>query len=177
MRTIPKISPLFKPLEDTIYLKLLPYFTDHSCSTNERELFSLTCRVGGLGIVNPTVIADSQLDALIKVTDPLKDLIMKQFVTAQHPDFAFIKSKIHMDRQMAHKEQANAIRTRLSPSLQRAMDLNSEIGSSSWLTILPPRDQGFHLHKWMLCICAMDGSRLIPLVIVFVGHLLLPIIP
>jgi len=36
---------------------------------------------------------------------------------------------------MAHKEQANAIRNRLSPSLQRAMDLNSrEAGSSSWLT-------------------------------------------
>ena len=27
------------------------------------------------------------------------------------------------------------------------MDLNSEIGSSSWLTVLPLQDQGFHLHK------------------------------
>ena len=147
MRTIPDISPLFKPLEDAIYLKLLPSFTGHSCSTSERELLSLPCLLGGLGIVNPTVIADSQFDASTKITHPLKDLIMKQSMTAQLPDVTSIKSKIHMDRRMAHKEQANAIRTRLSPSLQRAMDLNSEIGSSSWLTVLPLQDQGFHLHK------------------------------
>ena len=36
---------------------------------------------------------------------------------------------------MAHKEQANVIRTHLSPSLQRTMDLNSETGSCSWLTV------------------------------------------
>ena len=37
MRTIniPDISPLFKPLEDAIYLKLFPSFIGHSCSTNE----------------------------------------------------------------------------------------------------------------------------------------------
>ena len=35
----------------------------------------------------------------------------------------------------------------LSQPLQRAMDLNSEKGSSSWLTVLPFHDQGFHLNK------------------------------
>lgn len=52
-----------------------------------------------------------------------------------------------MDRRKDHKEQAEAIHTRLSPSLQRTMDLNSETSSSSWLTVLPLQDQGFHLHK------------------------------
>ena len=55
--------------------------------------------------------------------------------------------RIHMDRRKAHKEQTEAIRTCLSPSLQRAMDLKSETGSSSWLTVLPLQDQRFHLHK------------------------------
>ena len=27
------------------------------------------------------------------------------------------------------------------------MDLNSETGSSAWLTVLPLQDQGFHLNK------------------------------
>ena len=63
MSTIPDISPLFNPLKDTIYLKLLPSFTGHSSSTSERELLSLPCHLGGLGIVNPTVIADSRFDA------------------------------------------------------------------------------------------------------------------
>ena len=98
MRTIPNISPLFKLLEDAIYLKLLPSFTGQSCSTSERELLSLPCRLGGLGIVNPTVVADSQFDASTKITNPLKDVIMKQSMTAQLPDVTSMKSKIHMDR-------------------------------------------------------------------------------
>ena len=119
MRTIPDISPLFKPLEDAIYLKLLPSFTGHSCCSSERELLSLPCRLGGLGIVNPTIIADSQFGASIKITNPLKDLITKHSLTAQLPDVTSIKNKIHIDRRTAHKERANAIRTHLSPSLQR----------------------------------------------------------
>ena len=109
MRTIPDIGPLFRPLKDAIYLKLLPSFTGHSCSSFtghscERELLSLPCRLSGLGIVNPTIIADSQFDASIKITNPLKDLIMKQSLTAQLPDVTSIKNRIHMDRRMAHKE-------------------------------------------------------------------------
>ena len=66
MRTIPNISPLFKPLEVAIYLKLIPSFTGHSCSTSEHELLSLPCRlVVWVYIVNVTVIADSQFDASI----------------------------------------------------------------------------------------------------------------
>ena len=77
MRTIPDIGPLFKPLEDALYLKLIPSLTGHgSCSTSQRELLSLPCCLGGLGIVNPTIIADSQYDASTKITNPLKDLII-----------------------------------------------------------------------------------------------------
>ena len=75
MRTIPGISPLFKPLEDAIYLKLIHSLTGHSCSASEHEVLSLPCRLGGLGIVNPTIIADSQFDASTKITNPLKNLI------------------------------------------------------------------------------------------------------
>ena len=68
-------------------------------------------------------------------------------MTAQLPNVSFTKNRIIMDRWKAHKEQAEAIRTHLSPSLQQTMDMNSETGSSSWLTVLPLQDQGFHLHK------------------------------
>ena len=82
-------------------------------------------------------------------------------MTAQLPDVTSIKSKIHMDRRMAHKDKLNVIRNRISPSLQFAMDLNSEIGSSSWLTVLPLQDHGsiyISKNSGMPCICAMDGS-------------------
>ena len=76
MRTIPDISSLFAPLEDAIQLKLIPSLTGHaSSSAVERELFSLPCRMGGLGIANPVLIADQQYDASIKITSSLKELI------------------------------------------------------------------------------------------------------
>ena len=104
MRTIPNIGPLFKPLEDAIYLQLIPLLTGHSYSTSERELLSLPCRLSGLGVANPTIIADSQYNASTKITNPLKDVIIQQSMTAQLPDVNFIKNGIHMDRRKAHKE-------------------------------------------------------------------------
>ena len=148
MRTIPDISSLFAPLEDAIRLKLIPSLTGHaSSSAVERELFSLPCRMGGLGIANPVLIADQQYDASIKITSSLKELILQQCQTALRPDVSAIKAKVHTDRRLAYKDKAKDIHSRLSPSLQQAMDLNSEPGSSSWLTALPLRDQGFHLNK------------------------------
>jgi len=66
-----------------------------------------------------------------------------------------------MDRRLVHKEAAKDVYSRLSSPSQRAMDLNSETGSSAWLTVLLLQDQGFHLNKqefWMPYIYAMDGS-------------------
>ena len=148
MRIIPNIGPLFQPLEDAIRLQFIPAFTGHGpCSMVEREVLSLPCRLGGLGIVNPTIVADLQYDASTKITNSLKDLIIQQSVMARLPDVSSIKNKIHMDRLLAYKERAKYVRSRLSSSSQRAIDLNSEAGSSAWLTVLPLQDQGFHLNK------------------------------
>ena len=69
MTTIPNVGPLFQPLEDAIRLKLIPSLTGHgACSALERDVLSLPCRLGSLGIVNPVDIADSQFTASIKIT-------------------------------------------------------------------------------------------------------------
>ena len=39
------------------------------------------------------------------------------------------------------------VRGRLSSQLQRAVDLNGESGTSSWLLALPLQEQGFHLNE------------------------------
>ena len=77
---------------------------------------------------------------------------------------------------MAHKEQADVIHTCLSLFLQWAKYLNSETGSSSWLTVLPLQDQSFHLHKqeFWYAFHLNYGWKLAntPIVTVLVGHLL-----
>ena len=101
MRTVPNIGPLFQPLEDAIRLQFISAFTGHgSCYMVEREVLSLPCRLGGLGIVNPTIVADLQYDASTKITNSLKDLIIQQSVTARLLDVSSIKNKIHMDRRL-----------------------------------------------------------------------------
>ena len=96
-------------------------------------------------------------------------------MTARIPDVSSIKNKIHMNRRLVYKERARDVRSRLSSSSQRSMDLNSETGSSAWLTVLPLQDQGFHLNylnktSGMPYTYDMDGSWLIHPATVFVGH-------
>ena len=42
---------------------------------------------------------------------------------------------------------ADTLQSDLSSSLKHCVDLAKESGSSSWLTVLPILEQGFHLHK------------------------------
>ena len=58
-----------------------------------------------------------------------------------------VKSNIRAERLAAQKESLQVISTNCSPKLQRCIELGSEKGSSSWLTVLPLEDYGFHLSK------------------------------
>ena len=148
MRTIPDIAPLLAPLEDAIRLRLIPALTGYaSCSPILRNLLSLPCCLGGMGIVNPMDIADSQFDASVRVTASLKELILNQSLTASPLDVRSIKADVHSHRHSITKVKAQEVYAKLSQPLQRAIDLNSKKGSSSWLTVLPFHDQGFHLNK------------------------------
>ena len=137
MRTIPDIPPLVAPLEDAIHLHLIPALTGYAaCSPILRDLLALPYRLGGMGIVNPMDITDSQFDASVKVTTPLKELIMDQSSTASPLDVYSVKGDVHSHRRSVIKARAQEVYAKLSQPLQRAMDLNSEKGSSSWLTVL-----------------------------------------
>ena len=72
---------------------------------------------------------------------------MDQSSTASPPDFYSNKADVHSHHHSVVKARAQKMYAKLSQPLQRAMDLNSEKGSSSWLTVLPFRDLGFHLTK------------------------------
>jgi len=56
-------------------------------------------------------------------------------------------AQVHQHQRKVSKERALEIRDSLSLQLQRASDLNSEPGASSWLLALPLLDQDFHLTK------------------------------
>ena len=78
-RTLPGIGELFSPLEQIIRVHLLPTLTGKSAFSDvERQLISLSSRLGGLGIINPCVTSAFQYDASQSVTGPLVSLILEQ---------------------------------------------------------------------------------------------------
>ena len=58
------------------------------------------------------------------------------------------RADIHRERRQQATLETNSLRDDLTPpTLQRAMNLARERGSSSWLMSLPIREHGFCLHK------------------------------
>ena len=83
-----------------------------------------------MGIVNPMDIADSQFDASVCVTAPLKELILDQSLTASPLDARSIKAEVHSYRHSAAKVRTQEVYAELAQPLQRAMGLHSKKGSS-----------------------------------------------
>ena len=71
-RTIPDISYLLQPLEDTIQQHLIPDLTGQPpCSREERELLALPVRLGGMGLANPATMSEHSFASSMKLTSPL----------------------------------------------------------------------------------------------------------
>ena len=60
MRTIPDIKTLLYPLDEAIngFIKII--FDNHDFNANERKLWSLPVRMGGMGLPIPSEISDEQ---------------------------------------------------------------------------------------------------------------------
>ena len=77
MRCIPNTEDFLVPLEAIIRTKFLPNLTGQpSFNDDERRLFALLPRLGGLGIVNPQEHSSYQFSASTEITSPLVRLIL-----------------------------------------------------------------------------------------------------
>ena len=150
LRTIPGISSLLKPLEAVISSKFIPALTGRFVSNDERALLALPIRMGGLGIIDPQNVSDSEFAASEKVTFPLVGHILQQelsfgchVVGAQR----LAKSEVVASKHQAAGERAAFVCDSLPSDVKRMIFLLSEKGSSSWLSVLPVEEHGFALHK------------------------------
>ena len=143
LRTIPGIFSLLEPLEAS---KFIPALTGRFISDDERALLALPIRLGGLGIVDPQTVSDSEFAASEKVTSPLVGLILQQdmsfgcHVDAQH----LAKSEVIASKRQAAEERATSVCDSLPSDMKRMISLLSD---SSWLSALPVEEHGFALHK------------------------------
>ena len=138
MRTLEDISEEFKPLEDAITNKLLPAITGNSTLTrHERQILSLPCRLGGLGIEDPAAISDQHYLDSLHANEPLTDTIFEQqnelsveTIAAQKAKKAELSEKNRAAAQARYLELYEAS----SPEIKRCLVLAQEKGASSWLT-------------------------------------------
>lgn len=163
MRTNNDISDCLQPLENIIQSKLIPSITGRAApGEEERQLFSLPTRMGGLGLFNPLSLT-TEYDYSRTVTQPLVNRILQQQTNlgeASHEQAA-LKNAVKTDKQQKLKSQAETLEKTLSPQLQRTAELAKEKGASSWLNVLPIERHGFSLHKSAFrdALCLRYGWR------------------
>ena len=76
-RSIPDISEYMK-LEFEIYHTLIPAMIGRDISNEERDIFALPVRLGGVGIPKLEEMADLEYGASVKITQLLKELSSKR---------------------------------------------------------------------------------------------------
>ena len=62
LRTVPNIADLLQPLEDVIRQLFIPALIGRQINDEERRIFALPCRMGGMGIFNPVTRAPNNFE-------------------------------------------------------------------------------------------------------------------
>ena len=110
----------------------------------------LPARLGGLGVIDPSQKGSIYYENSKSITTPLVNVIIDQArVCPSETTKAQInaKNQLRNSRRQHEKVVASEIIVKLSPNLQRSIEIPSEKGASTCLTTLPLADYGFTLHK------------------------------
>ena len=147
--TIPDIKHLLQPVEDVIRHKFIPTLCDNrACNNDERLLFALPVRYGGLGITDITAISDIEYNISNELTKELQSKILHQnlHVDQQNIESNTLKKwKTIKGNQV--KETLKVLRSKMIPTKLKANEIAQCEGASSWLTTLPLKEEGFALSK------------------------------
>ena len=122
---------------------LIPAVTDHTVTKVERNLLGLPVHMGGLGVTS-----SSEYEASIKVTNPLMRRIVEQ--EHQPPDASEIRTLQLSTRKQKDdylSERLEQVKNPLPTKDKQAVELSTEKGSSSWLTVIPLKELGYNLNK------------------------------
>lgn len=143
-------SELLQPLEQAISDTLLPALSGQPApNETTRQLLALPCRLGGMGLVNPTLLPGTQQQASKEICQPLVKLILEQEgnITGAAAEQHLVKRHLHMCRRKELTAEANTLMSSLPDQLRRCAAAAQEKGVSSWLSAIPLERHGFSLHK------------------------------
>ena len=142
-RTAENLGVLFWPLENTIRGKHTPLSTGQAAPGNiGRELLALPPRSGGIGLINPTIALQNELEHSVQTLAPLTDQIRNQ-----ESHLWDVCQRVARNRASASAcwkqivaDAGATLRATLPERLQQAMNIFSAKGASP-LAHRPPSDQ------------------------------------
>ena len=148
LRTIPGMELYLEPLDKIISDKFIPNLFGSSVNDEERKLFSLPIREGGLGLRIFSDTAKLEFETSKAVNLPLIALIIKQSVfTPDQGEQNEAKTKATNNKSMAQKRTSQIIHENLPENTKKVMNEAKQKGASSWLSARPSKEHGFFLHK------------------------------
>ena len=148
LRTIPNMEDFLAPLDKVIDDEFLPALLGETISDTDHELFKLPIRDGGLGIPILTQKALIDCKSSIDISAPLVEVIVSQ--GTEIPSKETIKQVRQVRTEIIndlHRQEREKVISELVNDMKRILSQNCEKAASSWLTILPLKEQGFNLTK------------------------------
>ena len=148
LRTLDNIEDVLQPLDDILTNEFIPSLFGSNISPNEREIFSLPIKEGGLGLRIPSKNAAQSYIASRKITAPLTEKIKSQ--DAYLPTKEEVKTsraEAMSTMKVVAGNQTKEFIANQTIQMARNLEQLSEPGASSWLGAIPLKEQGFNLNK------------------------------
>jgi hypothetical protein len=145
MRTIPDIGPLMLPLEEAIRSKLIPALTEYQIVNDaERDLLSLPVRYGGLGLINPSDVANIEFENSVILTAELTSKITGNSSLIDNEN---AQRSTKIKREQKYTEKLVLARNGISSGQLKLLEINQMPGASAWLSAMPLVENNFWLSK------------------------------
>ena len=149
-RTIPGISNLFQPLENSIREKLIPSVLGRRVSDIERRIIALPVRFGGMGITNPVSSAEGENMASKRITNSLTNIIYNQeqdFNNYNEEDVDKLIKDVKVEKDELFQYEYTDLVSNVDAKMKRSLELAREKGAGLWLNALPIQSLGYTLNK------------------------------
>jgi len=150
MRTIPNVSILFKPLDFAIETFIKVLFQGYAFNVDERTLYSLPARLGGMGLIIPSKISDQEYENSREITkSTIEHVIGKTKIFKNNSqETTRLKGKIKNEKRKQSIAVLNELKTQITCKFKlRSIEAAGENGASIWLTVIPVKRYGFFLEK------------------------------
>ena len=150
LRVIPDFSDELKLLDETIDLKLLPVMLGKNfISENERELLSLSPKLGGLGIPIFSKTCLQEFENSRRLTNQSINNIreQRQEFDVDLEQLKKAKATIHNENRKRKESTLEQLKQAMTRDQRRSAELASLKAASSWLTFIPSKTENTVLNK------------------------------